>query len=66
VPSNIPAPVIIAGEVIVGDIVSGDIDVAAAAGCASFANPKSNTFTTPSGVILTLAGFRSRWMMPCS
>ena len=33
---------------------------------ATFASPKSSTFTVPSGVILMLAGFRSRWMMPCS
>jgi hypothetical protein len=26
----------------------------------AFAKPKSSTFTLPSGVILTLAGFRSR------
>ncbi len=36
------------------------------AGSASFANPKSSTFTTPSRVIFTLAGFRSRWMIPFS
>ena len=30
----------------------------------AFANPKSSTFTRPSGVTLMLAGFRSRWMMP--
>ena len=36
------------------------------AGSASFASPKSSTFTTPSGVTLMFAGFRSRWMMPCS
>jgi hypothetical protein len=29
----------------------------------AFASPKSSTFTTPSGVTLTFAGFRSRWMM---
>ena len=32
----------------------------------AFASPKSSTFTLPSGVILMLAGFRSRWMIPCS
>ena len=31
---------------------------------ATFASPKSRTFTVPSGLILMLAGFRSRWMMP--
>ena len=39
---------------------------AAAAGSASFASPKSSTFTMPSGVTLMLAGFRSRWTMPFS
>ena len=34
-------------------------------GC-TFANPKSSTLTQPSEVILMLAGFRSRWMIPCS
>ena len=33
---------------------------------AAFARPKSSTFTTPSGVILMFAGFRSRWTMPFS
>src|SRR5687767_15651913 len=28
----------------------------------AFARPKSRTFTTPSGVTLTLSGLRSRWM----
>jgi hypothetical protein len=32
----------------------------------AFARPKSSTFTTPSGVILMLAGFRSRWITPRS
>ena len=32
----------------------------------AFARPKSSTFTTPSGVILMFAGFRSRWMIPFS
>ena len=32
----------------------------------AFARPKSSTLTTPSGVILMLAGFRSRWTMPFS
>ena len=30
----------------------------------AFASPKSSTFTMPSGVILMLAGLRSRWTMP--
>ena len=32
----------------------------------ALARPKSSTFTRPSGVTLTLAGFRSRWTMPFS
>ena len=32
----------------------------------AFANPKSSTFTLPSGVTLILAGFRSRWITPFS
>ena len=32
----------------------------------AFARPKSSTLTVPSGATLMLAGFRSRWMMPCS
>ena len=32
----------------------------------AFANPKSSTLTLPSGVTLTFAGLRSRWMMPFS
>ena len=47
----------------------GDIDAlgdAGPAGSSAFASPKSSTFTMPSSQTLTLAGFRSRWMMPCS
>ena len=32
----------------------------------ALARPKSSTFTTPSGVILMFAGFRSRWTIPLS
>ena len=32
----------------------------------SASSPKSRSFTTPSGVTLMLAGFRSRWMLPFS
>ena len=32
----------------------------------ALARPKSSTFTSPSGVTLTLAGLRSRWMTPLS
>ena len=50
---------------------AADRTSAAAPGRASarrvgFASPKSSTLTTPSGVILMLAGFRSRWTMPFS
>ena len=46
----------------------GEFDRFASVGAVSIAlaKPKSSTFTLPSGVILMLAGFRSRWMMPCS
>src|SRR2546427_6399415 len=37
-----------------------------AAGSIAFANPKSSTFTVPSLRTLMFAGFRSRWMIPCS
>ena len=36
------------------------------AGSIAFASPKSSTFTVPSGRTLMFAGFRSRWMIPCS
>ena len=32
----------------------------------AFAKPKSSTFTWPSAVSFTFAGFRSRWMIPFS
>ena len=38
----------------------------AAAESSAFARPKSNTFTVPSSRTLMLAGFKSRWMIPCS
>ena len=38
----------------------------APAGSIAFARPKSSTFTVPSARTLMFAGFRSRWMMPCS
>ena len=64
VPSIMPTPVIIAGDVIVGDAVASMRPPLA--GSSAFANPKSSTFTVPSGRTLIFAGFRSRWMMPCS
>ena len=36
------------------------------AGSIAFASPKSSTFTVPSARTLMFAGFRSRWMIPCS
>ena len=36
------------------------------AGARAFASPKSSTLTVPSRRTLMFAGFRSRWMMPCS
>ena len=50
-------------DVIVGDAVASTLpDI----GSSAFASPKSSTFTVPSGRTLMFAGFRSRWMMPCS
>ena len=42
-------------------VTSGDDPPSASS---ALARPKSSTLTVPSGVILTLAGFRSRWTMP--
>ena len=45
----------------------GDVDAPSApAGSIAFARPKSSTFTVPSARTLMFAGFRSRWMIPCS
>ena len=56
--------------VIAGDVIVGEFDRAAAldapAGSIALARPKSSTFTVPSARTLMFAGFRSRWMMPCS
>jgi hypothetical protein len=35
-------------------------------GSRALARPKSRSFTFPSGVSLTFAGFKSRWTIPCS
>jgi hypothetical protein len=64
VPRIMPTPVICTGVVIVGDAVS--CGLMADAGSIAFAKPKSNTFTVPSSRTLMFAGFRSRWMIPCS
>ena len=54
---------VMAGEVMVGSIPVGL--AARVSGCpTAFANPKSSTFTVPSGLTLMFAGFKSRWMMP--
>ena len=55
---------VIAGVVIVGELVTPGLN--ADAGSSAFARPKSRTFTVPSGRSLMFAGFRSRWMTPCS
>ena len=39
---------------------------AADAASTSFAKPKSSTLTSPAGVTIILAGFKSRWMIPFS
>ena len=57
-PSSTPTPVIIAGDVMVGDAVASMCR--ADIGSSAFANPKSSTFTVPSGRTLMFAGFRSR------
>ena len=54
VPNTVPAKV--ASRVRVGE-VSG---LPSGSGVDALANPKSRTLTTPSGVILILAGFKSR------
>ena len=63
-------PRIIPACVIAGDVIVGDIDMSSAtdraAGSIAFASPKSSTFTVPSVRTLMFAGFRSRWMIPCS
>jgi hypothetical protein len=56
------APALVWFAAIVGDCVRSGVEAAPAV----FARPKSRTFATPSGVILMLAGFRSRWMIPFS
>jgi hypothetical protein len=67
VPRMIPALVIVAGESIVGEAVTSTLRVPLPAFRSSaLARPKSSTFTVPSGRSLMFAGFRSRWMMPCS
>ena len=62
VPRIIPACV--APMVSVGELFGSPLP--AAAGCVTAARPKSRTLTTPAGVVMMLAGFRSRWMMPLS
>ncbi len=54
---------VITGAVIVGDCESSD---APPPWSMALANPKSITFTVPSGRCLIFAGFKSRWMMACS
>ena len=53
-----------AGDVSVGERDIEDELPGANAGSASFARPKSSTFTTPAGVIFTFAGFKSRCTTP--
>ena len=59
VPRIIPslvAPIVNVGE-------SSGAKPASCGGSVALAKPISKIFTTPSGVILMLAGFKSRWMM---
>ena len=58
-----------AEPVTAGDVIVGDIEAlvpAVSIDSIAFASPKSSTFTVPSSRTLTFAGFKSRWMMPCS
>ena len=48
---------------IVGD---SELSTSALSSASALARPKSNTLTLSSGVSFTLAGFRSRWTIPCS
>ena len=52
----------------VGVVIVGDCDTFGVppTGSIAFAKPKSSTFTVPSARTLMFAGFRSRWMIPCS
>ena len=63
VPRMIPARV--AATLIVGDCDGSPSDGSSPS---AFASPKSSTFTLPSGVTFTFAGFRSRWtaLFPCA
>jgi hypothetical protein len=54
VPNTVPATV--ASMVMVGEVSGWP----SGSGADALANPKSRTLTTPSGVILILAGFKSR------
>ena len=56
---------VIAGEVSVGRLAASAVALAPSEPSA-LARPKSRTFTRPSRVTLTLAGFRSRCTMPAS
>ena len=58
-------PACVAMALSVGELA---MSIVAVESCDSstFARPKSRTFTVPSGVIFTFAGFRSRWITPRS
>ena len=56
-------PVRVWPSVSVGELASDD---GGGSSSSTLAKPKSSTFTTPSGVILMFAGFRSRWTTPRS
>ena len=63
VPMMTPIFVAAAVIVIVGELAASVSD---RSGSSALARPKSSTLTVPSGRTLTLAGLRSRWMIPCS
>jgi hypothetical protein len=56
-------PCIVAAILSVGELLMSTGEGSSAN---AFAKPKSSTFTFPSGVNFTLAGFKSRWMIPFS
>jgi len=58
-------PALVIGCVSVGECDSAD-PIALGSAVTVFARPKSSTFTVPFDRSLMFAGFKSRWMIPCS
>ena len=61
----VPAAVAWRAAVNVGEFMASAVALTPS-GASALARPKSRTFTVPSARTLMLAGFRSRWTMPCS